>query len=106
MAFVLVDAENARRSRWPNLSRRELLGRARAWAAREGHELLVVFDGPPPENADDVRGGREADDLIAELADQERGSPLWVVTSDRELRRRVGDRAARVLGGGSFLRDL
>ena len=68
MAFVVVDAENARRSRWPNLSRRQLVDRARAWAAREGHDLLVVFDGPPPEHADDVLGNRDADDLIDDLA--------------------------------------
>ena len=32
VALVVVDAENVRRSRWPNLSREELVDRARAWA--------------------------------------------------------------------------
>ena len=37
-------------------SREELVERARAWAEREGHELLVVFDGDPPEDAPDLVG--------------------------------------------------
>jgi pseudouridylate synthase len=55
MPLVIVDAENVRRSVWPNLSPEELVARARAWAAREGHDLLIVFDGPAPdEPLDDV----------------------------------------------------
>jgi hypothetical protein len=42
---------------------------------------------------------------LVELA-REQPSPLWLVTSDRELRRRVGDLADRVIGGGSFLGEL
>ena len=38
MPLVIVDAENVRRSLWPNLSPEELVARARAWAAREGHD--------------------------------------------------------------------
>lgn len=91
---VLVDAENVRRSLWPNLSREELVSRAQAWAAREGHELVVVFEGE-----------RSADDRIVELAAAHPGS-LWVVTSDRELRRRVAAFAERLVGGGSFARSL
>ena len=45
MALVVVDAENVRRSIWPNISPEELVERTRAWAAREGHDLLIVFDG-------------------------------------------------------------
>ena len=92
-----------RRSGWPNLSRADLVTRARAWAAREGAELLVVFDGDAPDNAPDLVGSgrRSADDLIAEL-----DGPFWLATSDRELRDRVGPRAERFLGGGSFLAEL
>src|SRR6187402_1621352 len=93
MALVVVDAENTRRSQWPNVSREELVRRARAWAAHEGHDLLVVFDGTPPEDA------------IVELAPQ-LASPWWLVTSDRGLRERVGDRPERVIGGGSFVRTI
>jgi hypothetical protein len=105
MALVVVDAENVRRSRWPNLSREELVCRAREWAAADRHELLVVFDGTPPEEAPDLVGSRNADDAIVELAACfER--PWWLVTSDRALRERVGDAPERTLGGGSFVRSL
>jgi hypothetical protein len=108
--LVLVDAENVRRSRWPNLSPEQLVSRSRAWAAREGAELLVVFDGPPPEDADDVTGtgAESADDRIADLAAglAADGRPYWLVTSDRELRRRAGAAAERVIGGGAFVRGL
>jgi hypothetical protein len=105
MALVVVDAENVRRSLWPNLAPDELVARSRAWAAREGHELLVVFDGRPPEQAPDLLGAPHADDAIAEAAAAADG-PVWVVTSDRALRARVGGTAARLLGGGSFARGL
>src|SRR5204863_8614243 len=100
---VVVDAENVRRSEWPNLSRGDLVTRARAWAEGEAAELLIVFDGEPPEDAPDLLGSgrRSADDVIAELE-----GPFWLATSDRELRDRVGARAEKIVGGGSFLREL
>jgi hypothetical protein len=98
VALVIVDAENVRRSQWPNVSPEQLVRRAREWASREGHELMVVFDGPPPEDAPDLVGSRHADDAIVE-------QPWWLVT-DRGLRRRVGDGPARVVGGGSFIRTI
>jgi len=103
VALVVVDAENVRRSTWPNLSREELVSSARAWAVREGNELLIVFDGAAPEDAPDLlsSGERSADDAIAELA-----GPFWLVSSDRGLRERVGARAERTVGGGSFLREV
>jgi hypothetical protein len=100
---IIVDAENVRRSTWPNLSKGELVSRARTWARRNDAELLIVFDGEPPERADDLlgSGARSADDVIAGLA-----GPFWLVTSDRALRERVGERAERIRGGGSFLREI
>jgi hypothetical protein len=95
MALVLVDAENVRRSLWPNMSGDELVERARAWGEREQHEVRVVFEGE-----------RSADDEIAAIAAAHEGGPLWVVTSDRELRGRVGAYAERIVGGGSFARSL
>jgi rRNA-processing protein FCF1 len=67
---------------------------------------LVVFDGRAPVEAEDVVGtGREiADDWIAREAP--RHVPYWLVTSDRELRERAGRNAERVIGGGSFAREL
>jgi hypothetical protein len=105
VALVIVDAENVCRSQWPNVSREELVGRAREWAARERHELLIVFDGPPPEQAPDVVGSHNADDTIVELAAGV-DRPWWLVTSDRGLRERVGDAPSRVVGGGSFVRSI
>jgi hypothetical protein len=105
MALVVVDAENVRRSQWPNLSREELVRRAREWAARQGHDLLVVFDGNTPEEAPDLVGSRNADDKIVELA-RDLDRPWWLVTSDRVLRERVGDGPERILGGGSYLRTI
>ena len=103
--LVVVDAENVRRSLWPNLTREDVVRRARDWAAREGHDLLVVFDGPAPEDADDVVGSRHADDEVVERA-RSFDRPWWLVTSDRGLRERVGDAPERVLGGGSFVRSI
>jgi hypothetical protein len=103
VTLVVVDAENVRRSTWPNLSKEELVRRSREWAERDGASLLIVFDGPPPEQAPDLvgSGGRSADDVIAEL-----DGPFTLVSSDRGLRERVGDRAERTIGGGAFLGEL
>jgi hypothetical protein len=105
MPLVLVDAENVRRSLWPNLTTEELVSRARAWAAREGHDLLIVFDGPAPEEAPDLVSSPYADDEIVRLAADAEG-PVWVVTSDRALRERLAGHADRVIGGGTFARNL
>jgi hypothetical protein len=105
MAVVVVDAENVRRSRWPNLSQRELVRMTRAWAARDGHELVIVFDGEAPEQAADVVGSPNADDEIVRIV-REISGPVWLVSSDRELRDRVGSRVERVAGGGTFLRQI
>jgi len=94
MAIVLVDAENVRRSTWPNIPPAELETLCEEWARARGHEVVVVWEGTS--NADDR--------IVGELARLD--PPVWVVTSDRELRERVRDRAERVLGGGSFAHKL
>jgi hypothetical protein len=94
VATVLVDAENVRRSLWPNIPRAELEQRCREWGRQHGHDVVVVWE-----------GAETADDRIAWEVRQ-LPPPVWVVTSDRELRARVADRAERILGGGSFARDL
>jgi len=94
VATVLVDAENVRRSLWPNMPRGELERRCADWASKTGHEAIVVWE-----------GADSADDRIA-AAVLELPPPLWVVTSDRELRARVAERVDRIVGGGSFARQL
>jgi hypothetical protein len=94
VATVLVDAENVRRSVWPNISRTELEQLARAWGREHGHEVQVVWE-----------GSETADDRIAYEVRQ-LPAPVWVVTSDRGLRERIAGHAERVIGGGSFAREL
>ena len=94
MAAVLVDAENVRRSLWPNLPKDELAELSRAWGEAQGHRVTVVWE-----------GAESADDQIARLV-KELDAPVWVVTSDRELRERVAPYAERVIGGGAFAREL
>jgi rRNA-processing protein FCF1 len=103
---LVVDARNVLRSQWPNIPERELVELVRAWAEREGVTPLIVFDGRAPVEADDVVGtrGESADDWIAREAPKL--EPYWLVTSDRELRQRAGAEAERVIGGGSFAREL
>jgi predicted RNA-binding protein with PIN domain len=96
--IVLVDAENVRRAVWPNIARGELEDRCRAWAAQRGVDVAVVFEGK-----------REtADDRLRELAKELRaeGRRYWLVTSDRELRASAGRGAERLVGGGTFAREL
>jgi hypothetical protein len=91
---VFVDAENVRRSLWPNIPRDELVELVDSWGEREGVSPILVFEGE--ESADD-RIAREAAEL---------DGPYWLVTSDRGLRERAAARAERVIGGGSFAREL
>jgi hypothetical protein len=91
---LFVDAENVRRSVWPNIPRDELVRLVEGWAKQQGVEPVVVFEGA--ETADD-RIAREASEL---------DGPYWLVTSDRGLRDRAAARAERVIGGGSFAREL
>jgi predicted RNA-binding protein with PIN domain len=113
--LVLVDARNVMRSRWPNIREDRFVELVREWAEQEGLRVVAVFDGRAP---GDVAGDRElddrtsivgtgpesADDWIAERAPElaRDGRPLWLVTSDRELRQRVADHVEHVIGGGSF----
>jgi rRNA-processing protein FCF1 len=103
VALVYIDGRNVQRSQWPNLSDEELLERAKAWADRHGHEVVVVFDGKAPEGAIGTKGESADDWLIREVP---RHPGAWLVTSDRALREQAGANAARVIGGGTFLGEL
>jgi hypothetical protein len=91
---VVVDAENVRRSIWPNVSGERLVELVRRWAEERGYDYRVVFEGPD-ESADDR--------IVRETTELDR---YWLVTSDRELRERAGGRAECVVGGGAFIREL
>jgi hypothetical protein len=104
MTVVLVDARNVMRSRWPNVPEGKLVEHVQRWAEGEGVEAVIVFDGNAPAGAIGT-AGESADDWIAREAGGLEGS-YWLVTSDRELRERAGGGAERVIGGGSFLREL
>ncbi len=94
VATVLVDAENVRRSLWPNIAEDELEPLCEQWGEEHGHDVIVVWE---DEGSADDRIARDVRELEP---------PLWVVTSDRELRERVRGYADRILGGGSFAREL
>lgn len=113
MATVLIDARNVIRSQWPNVPERDLVDRARAWAERHGHRIVLVFDGNAPggvtgaERLDERTtlvgsGAESADDWL--IRETPRYPDSWLVTSDRALREAAG--AERVTGGGGFLREL
>jgi hypothetical protein len=117
--LVVVDARNVMRSRWPNIPEDRFLDLVRSWAEQKGAGLVAVFDGRAPGDRLGVHelddrltvvgtGTGSADDWIAEHAPElARGrGRLWLVTSDRELRRRVEDVVERLLGGGSFAGTL
>jgi predicted PilT family ATPase len=100
---VFIDGRNVQRSQWPNLSDEELVRRARDWAERNGHEVVLVFDGDAPAGA--IGSGSEsADDWLIREVPQHPGA--WLVTSDRVLRDAAGSQADRIIGGGGFLREL
>jgi predicted RNA-binding protein with PIN domain len=98
---------------------RRLLGRLQALARIDGEAVVLVLDGRPlgdvPEGAHGGvevryatrRGPNAADDRIVELVAARGGAAdVTVVTSDRDLRRRVGDLGAAVVGASSLLERL
>ena len=115
MTTVLIDGRNVQRSRWPNLSDEELVELVQAWAERNEHEVMLVFDGHAQgglvgtERVDERTalvgtGGESADDWLIREAPKYPGA--WLVTSDRALREEAGQAMERLIGGGTFLRKL
>ena len=112
---VFVDAENVRRSTWPNVTRSELVELGCAWAAERRLRAVIVFDGPAPavgvgehalaDHCAVVGTAGETADSWLERATRDAGC-FWLVTSDRELRERAGEGADRIIGGGTFLKQL
>ena len=88
---------------------RRLVDRCERLVRADGAEVTVVFDGHPRDDPSEDehtgvrvlyatrRGPDAADDSIVELvASAERSEELRVVTSDRELRRQLGQQRLRV----------
>jgi hypothetical protein len=104
VALVLVDAENVRRSLWPNIGPAKLVELCGLWAEENGHDVEVVFDGRAPAGA--IGSGDESADAWLERRAAGLAEPFWLVTSDRALRAAAGERAERTIGGGAFAREL
>jgi len=98
---------------------RRLVVALQSLAARTGDEVTVVFDGRPvaelPEGLHDGvrvayarRAGRDAGDdrIFEEVSNDDDPPSLTVVTSDRELSRRVRALGAEVEGAGALTREL
>ena len=98
---------------------RRLLGRLQTLVRRDTESVLLVLDGRPltdvPEGDHDGvevryasrRGPNAADDRIVELVGaRDDSGDVTVVTSDRDLRRRVEDLGASVVGAGALLARL
>jgi predicted RNA-binding protein with PIN domain len=123
VTLTLVDGMNVigsrPKTRWwrdRNGAMRRLLEDLAPWGAQReaaGGEVLLVFDGYPISGLEGAAlpfefaqrpGPDGADDRIVELV-QRHPDPtgLVVITSDRELRRRVRELGARVEGVGKLL---
>ena len=114
---LIVDGNNVMGSRpdgwWRDRAgaARRLVGTLGAWAAAEGRDVLVVFDGRAPADPPAAarvtvryaeRGGRDAaDDVIARLVAEAAGD-AEVVTSDAGLAARVRAAGGTVRGAGGF----
>lgn len=97
---------------------RDLLNRMQRFVVTTGHDVVVVLDVAPSDlgegTHDGVRvvharrtGRNAADDRIAELVGEDPDpSTLRVVSSDRELRRRVQATGAGVWSAQDLLRRL
>lgn len=92
-------------------AQRELAERLAAWARDSGQDVAVVFDGAahpvdaaPVEVAFASRRGRNAadDDIVERVAAAPDPGAIRVVTSDRELARRVRELGAGVVGPGEL----
>jgi predicted RNA-binding protein with PIN domain len=129
MSLVLVDAANVMGSRPDGWWRdrvgavRRLLDELQDWAGAHPGEVIVVVEGAVrrgiPEGRDGnievqhaTRSGSDAaDDRIVELVRdaEERdvdGRDVEVVTADRELRRRVTELGARIIGPRTLFERL
>lgn len=104
---VVIDGNNLVYGSAGSGGRGELRRKALEAVRKEGFELTVVFDGPPPEGAPPIEhlgrvtvryaAPKTADEVIVKLIPNGTGAGAWVVvTDDRELQREVRRRGANV----------
>jgi predicted RNA-binding protein with PIN domain len=121
--LLVVDGNNVMGSR-PDGWWRDRAGAARRlveqigeWAAGAERDVLVFFDGAPPDGMVEPprvqvrfarRGGRDAadDDIAAFVAADPEPERLRVVTSDAALARRVRAHGAEAIGARELLDQL
>jgi rRNA-processing protein FCF1 len=112
MSLLVVDAENVRRSVWPNVELDELVALCARHGEEAGVDVVVALDGPATRAGapGSVRllaePGRSADDVIVELLAGLAPGAVTVATSDRGLRARLEGRGVSFVGGGGFVREL
>ncbi|MHB1925421.1 MAG: NYN domain-containing protein [Acidimicrobiales bacterium] len=126
-ALWIVDGNNVMGSR-PDGWWRDRRGAAQRLAAQlrsrtwpEGTAVVIVFDGPGPDERGTGPGGagghepvqvvyagpgRSADDAIVDLVMTHSERSRTVFSSDRQLGRRCASAGAAVLGAGTLLRRL
>jgi predicted RNA-binding protein with PIN domain len=95
---------------------RKLAGQLEDYALETGDEVSLVLDGRRPKTWEEGErvdvsfapgGPNAADDAIAaRVSADESPQSLVVVTSDRELARRVGELGAEVVGASAFRSEL
>ena len=94
---LLASLAAARGAREPDLSARRVV------VVLEGRANAAAPDGVP--GLELVRAPRDGDGAIVEVVGSHSDDDVLVVTSDRELRRRVAEHGAQVRGAG-WLRDV
>jgi len=121
--LVVVDGNNVMGSRpdgwWRDRAgaAKRLVAQLGEWAAAGERDVLVIFDGAPPDGLAAPervevryarRRGRDAadDDIVAFVAADGAPERLRVVTSDAELARRVRELGAEVAGARQLLDAL
>ena len=86
--------------------RAAVVERAREWADREGHELVIVFDGPAPRRRPTSSVGERGRRDRRARRDHQMDPGLARSAPTGASGVRVGDGPERIVGGGSFVRTM
>jgi hypothetical protein len=94
--LVFVDANNVRRSQWPNLSDEELVERVRAWAGRHEHESVIVFDRTAPGG---IVGSERLDERTTLVGSGSESADEWLIGEFPRIPERGSSRPTGRCGG-------